>query len=89
MERQLVEHLKFLESKFFGLTRKDVLELGYQLAMKNEFEYKFNNDKKTVGKVWFRKRYPDISLRKPEPTIWIIYITTASYSVRHSRTEVN
>lgn len=71
MERQLVEHLKFLESRFFGLTRKDVLELAYQLAVKNKFEHQFNNDKKAAGKDWlrgFRKRNPDISLRKPEPT---------------------
>lgn len=71
VERQLVEHLKFLESRFFGLSRKDVLELAYQLAVKNGFKHQFNTNKKAAGKDWlrgFRKRNPDISLRKPEAT---------------------
>lgn len=71
VERQLVEHLKFLESRFFGLTRKDVLELAYQLAVKNGFKHQFNDNKKVARKDWlreFRRRNPDISLRKPEAT---------------------
>ena len=71
IERQLVEHLKMLESRFFGLTRRDVLELAYNLAVKNGFEHHFNNQKKAAGKDWlreFRRRNPDITLRKPEAT---------------------
>lgn len=71
VERQLVEHLKLLESRFFGLTRRDVLELAYNLAVKNGFEHNFNNQKKAAGKDWlreFRRRNPDITLRKPEAT---------------------
>lgn len=30
IERQLVEHLKMLESRFFGLTRRNVLEFVYK-----------------------------------------------------------
>lgn len=71
VERQLVEHLKLLESRFFGLSRKDVLELAYKLAVENGFEHHFNNQKKVAGKDWlreFRRRNPDITLRKPEAT---------------------
>lgn len=71
VERQLVEHIKLLESRFFGLTRNEVLELAYQLAVRNGFPHFFNNEKKTAGKDWlreFRRRNPDISLRKPEAT---------------------
>ncbi|XP_057663190.1 jerky protein homolog-like [Diorhabda carinulata] len=71
VERQLVEHLKLLESRFFGLTRQDVLELAYNLAVKNGFEHQFNIQKKAAGKDWlrgFRKRNRDITLRKPEAT---------------------
>lgn len=71
VERQLVEHLKLLESRFFGLTRKDVLSLAYLLAVRNGFQHCFNNETKTAGKDWlreFRRRNPDIALRKPEAT---------------------
>lgn len=46
VERQLVEHIKLLESRFFGLTRNEVLELAYQLAVRNGFPHFFNNEKK-------------------------------------------
>lgn len=71
MERELVEHIKLLETRFFGFTRKEVLELAYQFADVNNIPHNFNNEKKMAGKEWlagFRRRHPDISLRKPEAT---------------------
>lgn len=71
MERELVEHIKLLETRLFGFTRKEVLELAYQFAEVNNIPHNFNNEKKMAGKEWlagFRRRHPDISLRKPEAT---------------------
>ncbi|VVC87278.1 unnamed protein product [Leptidea sinapis] len=36
MERELVEHIQLLETRLFGFTRKEVLELAYQLAEVNK-----------------------------------------------------
>ncbi|XP_049888124.1 uncharacterized protein LOC126382356 [Pectinophora gossypiella] len=71
IERELVDHIKFLETRLFGLTRTAVQELAFELAEKNGFDHAFNKDKKRAGQEWlesFLKRNPDISLRSPEPT---------------------
>lgn len=71
VEKQLVQHLKFLESRLFGLTRSSVQELAYQLAEKNGFSHRFNRQKQKAGQDWmdgFLRRNKDISLRKPEAT---------------------
>lgn len=71
IERDLIEHLKFLETRLFGLTRKSVQELAYQLAEQNGFAHNFNKEKGRAGQEWldgFLRRHKDISLRKPEAT---------------------
>lgn len=39
IERQLVEHIKLLETRMFGLTRTMVQELAFELAEKNGFAH--------------------------------------------------
>lgn len=71
IERQLVEHIKLLETRMFGLTRTMVQVLAFELAEKNGFAHCFNKDKGKAGQEWldgFLRRHKDISLRKPEPT---------------------
>lgn len=71
VERKLVAHLKLLESRLFGLTRASVQELAFELAERNGFAHKFNQQKQKAGQEWlegFLKRNKDISLRKPEAT---------------------
>lgn len=71
IERQLVDHIKFLETRLFGLTRKAVQELAFNLAEKNGFSHNFNREKKLAGQEWldgFLQRNQDISLRTPEAT---------------------
>lgn len=71
VEKELVQHIKFLESRLFGLTRASVQELAFQLAEKNGFAHKFNKNKQKAGQEWmesFLRRNTDISLRKPEAT---------------------
>lgn len=71
LEREIVDHIKLLESRLFGLSSTDLRKLAYDLAHKNGIEHRFNTNLKMAGWDWlagFRKRNPDIALRKPEPT---------------------
>lgn len=52
IERQLVDHIKFLETRLFGLTRKVVQELAFHLAEKNGFSHNFSREKKRAGQEW-------------------------------------
>ncbi|KAJ4437982.1 hypothetical protein ANN_13921 [Periplaneta americana] len=70
-ENELVEHIKLMESRLFGLTRFDVRRLAYDLAQKNNLPHKFNDKERCAGEDWlsgFMQRHPDLSLRKPEAT---------------------
>ncbi|CAG4947350.1 unnamed protein product [Parnassius apollo] len=40
------------ETRLFGFTRKEVLELAYQFADVNNIPHNFNNEKKMAGKEW-------------------------------------
>lgn len=49
IEKQLVQHIKVLETCLFGLTRTDVQQLAFQLAEKNGFAHSFNKETKRAG----------------------------------------
>ncbi|KAB0801102.1 hypothetical protein PPYR_05456 [Photinus pyralis] len=71
LEREIVQHLRNLESRFFGLTAKDVRSLAYQIAETKKIPHRFSSSKKMAGWDWlrgFRQRNPTISLRTPEST---------------------
>ncbi|KAL3290070.1 hypothetical protein HHI36_023439 [Cryptolaemus montrouzieri] len=59
IERQLVEHIKLLETRMFGLTRIMVQELAFELTEKNGFE-----DKSEAGQEWLDGFFP-----QPEPKL--------------------
>lgn len=68
-ESEFVEHIKELDNRFYGLTRKDLCELAYQYAEKNKICHPFRND--TAGEQWYQNfmlRHPELKLRQPEPT---------------------
>jgi len=70
-EKELVAYLKLMEGRLFGLSTGDFRKLAYQLAIKNNKNHNFNNDKKEAGYDWlkgFLKRHSDLSLRVPEKT---------------------
>ena len=56
----------------YGLTCKQVRELAYQLAVRNKKKFPPSWDEnKSAGEDWFfcyMKRFPDLSLRRPEAT---------------------
>lgn len=71
MELELVEHVRDLDERFFGVTPKQFRRLAYEFAEKNEIEHQFNKESKIAGKDWLRgfmKRHPSLSLRQPTST---------------------
>lgn len=68
LEKELVKYCKVMEERFFGLKIRDIRQLAFQLAIKNNIEHPFPLSKGAAGKKWlrnFRKRHPTLSIRKP------------------------
>ena len=66
-----MKHLVAMENMSFGVTRKELMKLAYEVAEKNEIPHGFNRVSKMAGKTWYRKfmlQHPEISLRQPEAT---------------------
>lgn len=72
LEKQLKEYLVTASKMHFGLTKVQAKELAYELAVANNCKFpKSWSEKQAAGEDWlksFRKRWPDISIRKPEAT---------------------
>lgn len=69
-ELELVEYIKTMEARLFGLTSLELRSLAYQLAVKNNISHTFCKDG-LAGVDWlygFMKRHSDLSLRQPEAT---------------------
>ncbi|KAJ4449897.1 hypothetical protein ANN_01303 [Periplaneta americana] len=49
LERELVDHIKLLKSRMFGLTAIEVRILAYQLAEMNDIEHRFNKVNRMAG----------------------------------------
>lgn len=71
IEQQLVEYLLLMESKYFGLTRRDVKVMAYQLAVRNGIKHPFGN-KEEADRAWldhFLNRHKQrLSIRTPTGT---------------------
>ena len=60
-----------METRFYGLTAKDVKKMAFHLAEKNGLKHPFPEKNKSAGWKWLRsfmKRHPRLSLRKPQAT---------------------
>lgn len=69
LEKQLLEYCKTMDQRFYGVTVRDIRQLAFQLAVKNNIAHPFALSKGLAGKKWlrnFRKRNPEISLRTPQ-----------------------
>ncbi|KAJ4448610.1 tigger transposable element-derived protein 1-like [Periplaneta americana] len=68
MEEQLVKHVKDLEARFYGMTRKTLMKVAYESAVQNGLEHRFNTELKLAGKDWVYRFLADwgLSLRTPE-----------------------
>ena len=70
-ENELVMHAVEMQQRFYGLSLVDFRSLAYQLAERNGIAHPFSREQKRAGRDWcnkFLKRYPELSLRLPEPT---------------------
>ncbi|CAK1578971.1 unnamed protein product [Parnassius mnemosyne] len=70
LDSNLAEHCRRLDLCFYGLTKKELGRVAYDLANKNGLNHRFNNDKKEASKKWvenFARRH-NFSLRQPEKT---------------------
>eukprot|EP00116_Pleurobrachia_bachei_P003044 sb/3463306/ len=69
LELKLVDYVKTMEERLFGLTANDLRRLAYQLAERNNLTHMFNKEEGMAGYHWmhgFLNRHPELSLRKPE-----------------------
>ena len=68
-ELELVKYIKDMDNAFYGLTINDLRRVVYDYADHKKINHPFNTDKKLAGYDFvegFLKRYPILSLRKPE-----------------------
>lgn len=70
-ERELEEHIIKCSKVFYGLTIEMVRKIAFKFAKVNNLKHNFDETSQMAGKDWFygfKKRHPNISLRKPEST---------------------
>lgn len=68
MEKELADHCRHLDGRFYGIGTKTLRTIAYQFAELNGLGHCFNKEKKMAGKDWvyaFCKRN-GLSLRSPE-----------------------
>ncbi|KAF2885383.1 hypothetical protein ILUMI_20781 [Ignelater luminosus] len=71
IETSLKNYALEMEDRLFGLTKKDICKMAYQLAERNGIQHKFSRDKKAAGTAWFKeflRRNPELSFRTQEAT---------------------
>lgn len=71
LETQLLKYCVTMESKFFGVSRRDICRYAFDLAKLNSIRTTFNATKKKAGRKWFylfMRRHPELALRTPQAT---------------------
>ena len=71
MECELVMHIVNMQQHFYGLSLSDLRSLAYEFAERNGIRHPFSTTERRAGRDWamsFMKRYPELSLRRPEAT---------------------
>lgn len=68
MERELAQHCRDLDARFYGLTRKHIMKIAFDYADMNNVSDRFNQEKKQAGKDWLKAfvRRNNLSVRTPE-----------------------
>lgn len=70
-EQEIASYLRHMEERLFGLTMTECRKLAFQLAELNNIDHPFSKTAQTAGKGWmqaFLRRYPELTIRKPEAT---------------------
>lgn len=67
-EKELADHIRDLDNRFYGLRMKDLKSLAFQYAELNQISHRFNQETKMAGKHWIKDfaRRNQLSLRAPE-----------------------
>lgn len=52
MERELANHCRDLDGRFYGIGMKNLQTIAYQFADLNGLDHCFNKEKKMAGKNW-------------------------------------
>ena len=71
LENELVMHVVEMQQRFYGFSLMELRSLAYELAHRNDIRHPFSSETKRAGKDWttgFLRRYPELSLRRPEAT---------------------
>lgn len=72
LEKELVKYLLMMDQMYYGLTRKDLRSMAFQLARRNNLPHPFSFLRESAGKDWlysFMKRHKtSLSFRKPTGT---------------------
>ena len=71
LERQIHDHIQYMEKALYGLTPRDVRRLAFDVAEAAGINHPFNKTSKMAGKDWlagFFARYHDLSIRVPQGT---------------------
>ena len=69
LEKELVQYCIEMDARFYGLRRRDIKSMAFQLAIRNGIQHPFSVKNKTAGKKWlasFLKRHPQLSFRSPQ-----------------------
>lgn len=70
-ESMMAEHVKELDDRLMGLSKKEFLKLAFDLAEHLHIEHRFNRTNQSAGNAFYKsfmKRFPQLSLRLPEST---------------------
>jgi hypothetical protein len=68
MERELAEHCRDLDRRFYGITRKLMMMIAFDYAVANGVSGRFNSEEKMAGKDWLKGFYQrqNLLLHTPE-----------------------
>ncbi|CAI6356150.1 unnamed protein product [Macrosiphum euphorbiae] len=69
LESELLKYALLMESKYYGLTRNDLKQMAYQLAVQNKIKHPFSDESMMAGRGWLdrflRRHKHTLSIRKP------------------------
>lgn len=71
LEDLLVKYCVEMDSRFYGLRRRDIKKMVFQLAIKNGLNHPFSYRQQCAGDKWLRRflrRHTQLSLKKPQGT---------------------
>lgn len=70
LENELIEHVRLMEKQFFGLTRRDLCSIAFQLARRHNIPNSFSRLHQSAGQNWLKRfldRHKDV-IRKRKRT---------------------